>query len=90
MGAVYVRLWDCETLRLWDVEVGEWRLYKIGGDLYCISLFNSFIIKLMAEMKIRDHKDLEVYQIAFECAMEIFEISKNFPKEEIYSLTDQI
>jgi four helix bundle protein len=41
-------------------------------------------------MKIRDHHDLEVYQLAFECAMKIFEISKTFPKEEIYSLTDQI
>ncbi len=35
-------------------------------------------------------RDLEVYKLAFESAMEIFEISKCFPKEEIYSLTDQI
>ena len=41
-------------------------------------------------MKIRTHKDLEVYKLAFEAAMEIFEISKTFPKEERYSLTDQI
>jgi len=41
-------------------------------------------------MKIRSHRDLEVYQMAFECAMEIFEISKSFPKEETYSLTVQI
>lgn len=41
-------------------------------------------------MKIRTHKDLEVYQLAFEAAMEIFEISKTFPPEEKYSLTDQI
>ncbi len=41
-------------------------------------------------MKIRTHKDLDVYKISFEAAMEIFEISKNFPKEETYSLTDQI
>ncbi|MEL6912836.1 MAG: four helix bundle protein, partial [Cyanobacteria bacterium J06598_4] len=32
----------------------------------------------------------EVYKIAFDAAMEIFELSKNFPKEEKYSLTDQI
>jgi len=32
---------------------------------------------------------LEVYKLAFETAMEIFEISKRFPKEETYSLTDQ-
>ena len=41
-------------------------------------------------MKIRTHKDLEVYKLAFEAAMEIFELSKKFPKEEKYSLTDQI
>jgi len=41
-------------------------------------------------MKIRTHKDLEVYKLAFKSAMEIFELSKTFPKEEIYSLTDQI
>jgi len=40
--------------------------------------------------KIRSHRDLEVYELAFETAMEIFELSKAFPKEEQYSLTDQI
>ncbi len=35
-------------------------------------------------------RDLEVYKLAFESAMEIFEISKSFPKEEQYSLTDQV
>jgi len=35
-------------------------------------------------------KDLVVYQKSFSLAMEIFHISKNFPKEEIYSLTGQI
>lgn len=35
-------------------------------------------------------RDLTVYKKAFELAMEIFELSKSFPKEERYSLTDQI
>lgn len=35
-------------------------------------------------------RDLAVYKKAFELAMEIYEISKEFPKEEQYSLTDQI
>ena len=39
---------------------------------------------------ISSHEDLEVYQIAFDAAMEIFELSKNFPKEEKYSLIDQM
>ena len=41
-------------------------------------------------MKIRTHKDLDVYQMSFDTAMEIFEISKNFPNDEKISLTDQI
>lgn len=39
---------------------------------------------------IKDHRELDVYKLAFETAMEIFEVSKGFPKEEKYSLTDQI
>ena len=35
-------------------------------------------------------RDLTVYKKAFQLAMEIFEITKTFPKEERYSLTDQI
>ncbi len=35
-------------------------------------------------------KSLKVYQLAYKLALEIFEISKGFPKEEVYSLTDQI
>jgi four helix bundle protein len=35
-------------------------------------------------------KKLLAYQKAFELSMEIFELSKSFPKEETYSLTDQI
>lgn len=35
-------------------------------------------------------KSLKVYQLAYKLAMEIFEISKEFPKEEKYSLTGQI
>jgi four helix bundle protein len=41
-------------------------------------------------MKIRTHRDLETYQIAFKAAMEIFELTKRFPKDEKFSLTDQI
>jgi four helix bundle protein len=41
-------------------------------------------------MKIRSHRELDVYILSFETAMKIFEISKIFPKEETYSLTDQI
>ena len=39
--------------------------------------------------RINSVRDLEVYKLAFETAMEIFEMSKQFPKEETYSLTGQ-
>ena len=41
-------------------------------------------------MSIGRVSDLNVYNIAFELAMKIFRISIKFPKEEKYSLTDQI
>ncbi|HEU4344935.1 MAG TPA: four helix bundle protein [Candidatus Binatia bacterium] len=41
-------------------------------------------------MKIREHTDLEVYKKAFDAAMLIFKASKEFPREETYSLTDQV
>jgi four helix bundle protein len=39
---------------------------------------------------ILSHKDLEVYKLAYRLAMDIFEITKSFPKDERYSLVDQI
>jgi four helix bundle protein len=39
---------------------------------------------------IKSHRELRVYQKAFDAAMKIFELTKKFPKEEMYSLTDQI
>jgi four helix bundle protein len=44
----------------------------------------------MEKKLIRTHHDLEMYQTAFESAMKIFQNSKSFPKEERYSLTDQV
>ncbi len=38
----------------------------------------------------KSFKDLEVYKVAREIASEIFLLTKNFPSEEKYSLTDQI
>ncbi|HUP11040.1 MAG TPA: four helix bundle protein, partial [Niastella sp.] len=41
-------------------------------------------------MGVKNFKETRVYKLAFEVAMKIFEITKSFPKEETYSLTDQI
>lgn len=44
----------------------------------------------MEKEPIKSHEDLEVYKMAFDIAMKIFELSKKFPVEERYFLTDQI
>ncbi|MBN1874550.1 MAG: four helix bundle protein [Anaerolineae bacterium] len=44
----------------------------------------------MERKPIQGHRELEVYQLAFDAAMQIFELTKTFPGEERYSLTDQI
>lgn len=44
----------------------------------------------MENKKIKTHEDLEVFQLAFKTSNKIFELSRNFPKDEHYSLTDQI
>ena len=40
--------------------------------------------------KIQYHWQLDVYELSVQAAMEIYQLSKAFPKEEIYSLTDQM
>jgi four helix bundle protein len=41
-------------------------------------------------MRITSHRQLEVYKKSMDCAMDIFQLTKKFPKDETYSLTDQI
>ena len=36
------------------------------------------------------YRDLRVYQMAYQLALDIYQVTKTFPKEEKYSLTDQI
>jgi four helix bundle protein len=40
--------------------------------------------------KVKTYKDLRVYNLAFDAAMEIFHATKGFPVEEKYSLVDQM
>ena len=37
---------------------------------------------------IKSCKDLKVYQMAYKLSIDVFDITKKFPKEETYSLTD--
>jgi four helix bundle protein len=39
---------------------------------------------------IKSHRELIVYKLAFKSSMEIFELTRSFPKEEVFSLTAQI
>ena len=47
-------------------------------------------MKEKSKTPLKHFRDLEVYQIAFNCAMKIFKITKSFPPEEKFSLADQI
>lgn len=38
----------------------------------------------------KTHKDLDVWKLSVELVLDIYKITKNFPKEEIYGLTSQI
>jgi four helix bundle protein len=42
------------------------------------------------EKVIKNVRDLSVYNLAFDAAMEVFNVTRSFPKEEKFSLTDQI
>jgi len=42
------------------------------------------------QMKIKDISDLEVFKLAHDVTLEIYKITNNFPKEEIYGLTSQM
>ena len=39
---------------------------------------------------IKSYRDLRVYQAAMDAAMQVFEVTQSFPKEETYALVDQI
>ena len=45
---------------------------------------------MVKENFVRKHQDLAIYKMSFSAAMEIFELSKKFPFEERFSLTDQM
>ena len=48
------------------------------------------VVKAAGWRGIHSIRDLKVYEVTYKLAMEIFELTKRFPKEETYSLTDQL
>jgi four helix bundle protein len=59
----------------------------IGNGQFAIAEFR---INKILHMGVVNFKNTKVYKLAFTQAMEIFTVSKSFPKEETYSLTDQV
>jgi four helix bundle protein len=59
-------------------KVGRWEVWKVGDK------------PIERKKSLRHFRDLEVYQIAFANAMNIYQLTKNFPADEKYSLVDQI
>ncbi|MGI8966586.1 MAG: four helix bundle protein [Limisphaerales bacterium] len=45
---------------------------------------------MKSSQKITHHWQLDVYQLSMDAGMRLFEITKKFPREEMYSLTDQV
>ena len=45
---------------------------------------------MSSEKEYQGYKDLKVFQLSYQLSLEIFELTKCFPKEEKYSLIDQI
>ncbi len=41
-------------------------------------------------MAIKSYEDLKFFNLAYDLAMEVFWLTKEFPREELYSLTDQL
>ncbi len=68
--------------------IGNWQL-AISDKQWAISNEQNAQLKKL-KMSYKKISETKVYILAFDLAMKIFEISKRFPKEETYSLTDQV
>ncbi len=66
--------------------MGERENYLL--EIFCI--FVTVVLKQFKMKILRSHKELDVYQLAFNTSMEIYRLTKTFPKDEVYSLTSQI
>ena len=67
---------------------GSNQLSVIGNQCSVIQYSLNGIDEVMEYVE--NYKDLEVYRASRQLAKEIFSITKSFPRDEMYSLTDQI
>jgi len=82
-------------LRCFWEETSRSTVWRYAEDRFSVKYINLYFFLLwktreLTKCKIMKVKSLQAYQYAFELAMEIFEITKVFPKEEKYSITDQV
>jgi len=85
------RVDEGEKRRMGDLSNAEiLRNWKEVGLNEKFIKFVSLVLKQINMEILKSHKEIYVYQIGFKTSMEIFRISKSFPKEEVYSLTSQI
>jgi four helix bundle protein len=63
----------------WRVESGEWR----------VGIAGIFFMKGVC-MTVKDYRELIVWQKAMDLVEQIYSITKQFPREELYGLTSQI
>jgi len=72
--------WFCFILSWWEVG------WVVKGERWEVVMVKEAISPKLA----RSYRELDVYILARKLSLEIFFISKSFPKEELYSLTDQV
>ena len=72
-------------------KIGRLEGGKVGrGEDWKVGRGEDWKVGMERKKDLKHFRDLEVYQTAFNTAMRILEITKNFPNEEKFSLTDQI
>ena len=69
------------------IEDGKWKIEDEGSMMEDRKLNKE---RESNKSPIITYKNLEVFQLSYQLAMEIFWITKSFPKEEKYSLTGQV
>jgi four helix bundle protein len=62
----------------------------VGGDGWCFDGQRWTPPSVASRKQIRAYRDLDVYNLSYTLAMEVFRLSACFPREERYALTDQI
>jgi len=80
----------------WKMEKGKWKMdegrgrHWVGCDTWVFDGERWRSKNEGERRQIRSHRDLDVFNLAYTLAMEVFGLTARFPKEERYALTDQM